>query len=140
MAAMVFTLGKSLRDILVERPISRLSKRITKNPASIRRLIKLSGQKISCDPKPMTNNNGGLLGLPPTSTQSSISSETGIMACCIKSEIGDGYQSCRDRAGFCIIVLTPFDSQFLTAIATHTGNLTNSDNTLLEVDTGERLH
>ena len=93
MAARVLVLGRSEREILVDKPISRLSKRMTKNPASIRRFTKFSGQNISCEPNPIISSKGGFLGSPPTSTQSSISLETGIMACCIIAETGEGYQS-----------------------------------------------
>ena len=78
------------RAIFEDSPISRLSKRITKKPASIKPLTKLSGQNTNCEPKPMISSKGGWSGLPPTSTHSCNSSPISIMALCIKSVITEG--------------------------------------------------
>src|SRR5699024_6095915 len=55
----------------VERPMSRLSKRITYRFWLARPWQKSSGQAIICAPRPMTSTRGGSFGLPNVSYSSS---------------------------------------------------------------------
>src|SRR4029078_88088 len=56
---------------LVDRPTSRLSKRITRNPAPATRSHSLSGQKVDCTPSPMIISITGSPGSPRSSYASS---------------------------------------------------------------------
>src|SRR5690242_7585711 len=51
----------------VERPVSRLSKRITWKPRAASPWNSESGQMVSCAPRPMTSNRAGSLLLPAVS-------------------------------------------------------------------------
>ena len=75
---MIFVTFGGGKERCVERPMSRLSKRVTKKPRSASCSQNSSCQAIICVPRPMISSSDGLARSPKWSWQSVISSLTWV--------------------------------------------------------------